>query len=276
MLLFTLEMLMPIFGRSLACLLSVTGLCSLYETAAFADGSEFKVGVEVLRDKYREPIAADTLVDEHADYGSVTGSYTYNIESTFVSFEGRASYGSDNYKSPSGLINDIPQYEGEGRLLGGLRVPFDDGSVVIGYIGLGSRYFFDKNKGNVTSTGLLGYDRRILQFYIPIGGTMHIKQDDWIYSPNLEFDFLGYGIVKSRLGDLPGLFNIENTQRKGFGWRGEFMVGQQYTDFGWEAGPFFRYWNVRESDIVTDPAGNQWQEPHNTRLQAGAGLRVNF
>ena len=57
------------------------------------------------------------------------------------------------------------------------------------------------------------------------------------------------------------------------------MIGQQYKYFGWEFGPFVRYWDMEDSDFVFPPGlppGFGFYEPHDTRIQYGAALRINF
>lgn len=245
--------------------------------ATLPTGSETKVGVEAFYDNYREPISPTVLVNEKAYFAGINGSYTYNWTEYMAAAELRGAYGRDNYKSPSGTINNISQYDAEGRLLGGFRLPSPSGGTVfVPYLGLGSRFFYDNSKGRVTNLGLLGYDRRILQFYMPVGLKAQVHDGNWIYSPMIEFDPLLAGKVNTRLGNISGLENINTTQHRGYGWRGELMVGQQYKSFGWEAGPYFRYWNIKDSNTATDSLGNVFYEPYNTRLQVGAGLRFIF
>jgi len=243
---------------------------------AYAEG-KFSFGLEGFTDNYEEP-EPGVEVDEHATYGSITAGYTYNFNNAyFVGMEGRGSYGRNDYKSVSGTADNIPQYETEARLLGGMRIPMQGGTTVfIPYFGLGSRFYYDNSNGVVTSLGAAGYDRRILQFYAPIGFKMEITSGAWTYSPMIEFDPLLLGKVNSRLGNVPGFYNITNTQKNGYGWRGEFMIGQKYQNYSWEAGPFFRYWKIDESETDTDQIGQVFVEPKNTRIQAGAGLRFNF
>lgn len=259
-------------------LATVSGMIACASAAALAtEGPEYKVGVEAFYDNYKEPISSTVEVNEKAYFGAVNGAYIYNWSQYMAAAELRASYGRDDYKSPSGTLSNIPQYEFEGRMLGGFRLPIDGGgSVFVPYLGLGSRYFFDNAKGLVTNLGAHAYDRRILQFYLPIGVSAHLYDNGWVYSPLLEFDPLLAGKVNTRLGSIAGYENINTTQHRGWGWRGEFMVGQQYKDFGWEAGPYFRYWDIKDSNTATDSSGNVFYEPQNTRLQAGASVRFNF
>jgi len=267
---------MEIRGKWLAAFAGALSSFLYGFSASAADENTFKVGVEAFEDHYREP-GATIDVNEHAYYGAIDLGYTHSWDNILGMIEARGSYGRDNYKSVSGQANDIPQYETEARLLGGVRVPMSTGDVFIPYFGLGSRFYYDNSKNVVTNTGFFGYDRRILQMYLPIGVRMeYTSEAGWTYAPTLEFDPLLWGNVNTRLQNIPGFFNIDNTQHHGYGWRGEFMVGQKSPSYSWEAGPYFRYWNMQDSDITTDPLGNSFIEPKNTRLQAGAALRLSF
>lgn len=263
-----MKRLMTIYTKRAACFLSVSAAC-LSHAALAADN--FSLGLEGFRDHYQEPDPG-VQVDEHADYGSVTGGWTHSYGRNFTGLDGRASYGKDDYKSTSGVDNGIPQYEFEARLRQGLNVAMGGGTLSP-YIGLGTRYFYDKSKDTVTNLGFYGYDRRILQFYAPIGATYTFTSGSWTFAPNAEFDPLLLGKVNSRLQNGGG-YNITNTQSagSGYGIRGEFMVGQK----GWQVGPFVRYWHINQSDTTTAPDGSQWVEPRNERLQYGAALRFLF
>jgi hypothetical protein len=250
--------------------------CAFGFTSAAHAENTYSVGLEGFRDHYQEPQPA-LRVDEHADYGSVTGSFTHSANNgSVVSLEGRGSYGNDDYKSTSGVAKNIAQYEADVRVLGGYRVPVAEGSVIIPYIGLGGRYFFDNADGTLTNTGFYGYDRRIMQLYAPIGVSWQLTDGGWSFTPKAEFDPMLIGKVNSRLGSIPGYYDITNTQHRGYGWRGELMVGQKDSDYSWEFGPFVRAWTVADSEVAQDPAGRRFLEPHNTRVQAGAALRVSF
>lgn len=240
----------------------------------------YSVGVEAFRDRYLEPGGVD--VDEHSEYGSITGSYMHKWpQHAFVSAEFRGSYGSDDYKSPSGFINDIPQYETDTRVVGGVVLPFMHGTMSP-FAGLGFRAFLDNNKGNVTNLNKFGYDRRIYQAYLPLGATYRFNYHNWIMAPTFEFDELLYGWVNSRLKNGGfGDDNVMNHQKAGggFGMRGDFMVGKMYDKFGWQAGPFVRYWSIKASDIQVKNVGGgltPLEEPKNTRLQTGLAAKILF
>lgn len=231
-------------------------------------------GIEGYYDEYKEDSVS--LVDQGI-FGSITATHDYYFNDTvFATLDGRGSYGSTDYESISGTIDDITQWEIEGRVLIGRDANLSDASRFRYYTGLGGRYFVDELEGKVSSLGFAGYDRRIFQLYLPVGITYEFRAYGLQFAPNLEYNHLLYGYVNSRLGVIPGLYDLENTQDEGYGLRGEFLVGDiNERGRGWQFGPFFRYWDIADSDIVTNPAGS-WIEPENTRLQAGAKLKFLF
>jgi len=231
----------------------------------------YSLGVEGFYDRYREPL---TDVTQTTDYGSVTGTYMHNFGGMVGALDGRASYGRDHYASADGTDSGIPQYEAEGRMRLGTNITSAGGSVLFPYVGGGVRYFVDKSKDTLTSLGFSGYDRRITQFYAPVGATYTCNLGGgWVMAPTAEYDQLISGNVNSRLQNDNG-YNINNSQHSGYGMRGEVMFGQDSNGHGWEFGPFVRYWNIKDSDIATAPDASQWIEPANTRLQAGLALKV--
>ena len=242
------------------------------------DAHRLMLGVEAFYDNYKEPETFPDL-NSHAHYGAVDIGYDYYFSPTgYAGFEGRVSYGRENYKSNSGSIHDIPQWEFDARFLGGSDNDLGGNHRIKVYAGLGSRYYLDKSKGEVTNLGALGYERRIFQIYAPIGATYEYPAYGLIFAPNLEIDPLLYGNVQSRLQSIPGYETFNNRQQlfSGVGVRGEFMVKQRYEGgMGWEFGPFFRTWNVADSELDFNGSGGG-MEPQNTRFQVGTKLKLLF
>ncbi|MEJ0010780.1 MAG: hypothetical protein WDN72_10105 [Alphaproteobacteria bacterium] len=99
----------------------------------------------------------------------------------------------------------------------------------------------DDGKGTVTSFGAGGYDRRILQYYMPVGTSYRFTSGGWSFRPTLEYDPLLLGKVKSDLAQVnPATYdNITNRQDpfRGFGLRAEFLMGPADPEpFGWKLG----------------------------------------
>ena len=233
--------------------------------------NRFSLGIEGYYDEYQEDSVALT---DTGMFGGINASYThYFRDDWYGEIDLRAAYGSTDYESISGTIDDINQWETDSRILAGYDSTTQGGGQRIkAYLGLGNRYFVDELKGKTASLGGLGYDRRIYQLYLPIGVTYAFPAYGLTFTPNFEFDKLLWGNVSSRLGTIPGFQNIENEQTEGYGLRAEFMVGQTNENGrGWQFGPFVRYWDIPDSKV---DAG--FIEPENTRLQAGAKLKVLF
>jgi hypothetical protein len=252
-------------GLPALLVLCTLGAVSVPATSQAIDSNNiFSLGVEGFYDRYREP---DYGVHEDAGYGSITGNFTHDIGNAFVGIDGRVSYGRDSYSSQDGTISDVPQWEYDFRLRGGDS--FNGmGGTFSPYLGLGLRYFEDEGKGTFTTLGYYGYDRRITQLYLPVGVTYsYLTAGNWTLAPNIEIDPLLWGNVNSRLQNDGGP-NENNTQHGGFGIRGEFMVGRDEGGYAWQFGPFFRYWDIPDSDFNSDGF-----EPHNERLQVGGKLR---
>ena len=241
----------------------------------FSRQNRFAVGVEGFYDHY-EVESVD--LTSRAQYGSLTAEFTHYYDPHwFNSIEARGSYGSEDYKSVSGTLKDVSQYEFEGRALAGYDVDYGNGRHFKPYIGLGARHYRDNGKDEVTSLGLAGFDRRITQFYLPIGFAFEFPAYGLQFAPRVEFDPLLYGNVSSRRGNVAGFENVENDQREGYGWRAEFMMGQvNERGAGWQFGPFLRMWHMRDSENETDSTGTNWVEPRNNRWQAGAAFKLLF
>lgn len=257
--------------RTLITTLSTIFITTLSTQSAFA-GNSYSIGVEGFYDNYQEP-DLDMQVDEHAKFASVDLAYDYTWSKYFAEFSARASYGKDDYKSLSGTIDGITQYEGEFRVIGGV-VPSERGFIQP-YYGFGTRIFYDNSKDLVTDTGALGYDRRITQFYAPIGLWYQSKGQYFDISSKGEFDIPLFGIVNTRFQNLGGP-DVVNYQRffKGYGLRGEVMLGKTLGKYTLQAGPFVRYWHYEASDITVVPGLGFGEEPKNDRLQAGAQIKV--
>jgi len=261
-------------AKKIIHILAAILLLTLMHPAMAEDAAnKFSIGTELYGERYQEPDIG-VQVNEHAIAGSLTGNYTHSFEQYFVGIDGRLSYANDDYKSVSGTDDNIPQYEGDIRIRGGLNMNLGD-VLISPYVGLGTRIFYDRSNNTETSLGYFGYDRHITQYYAPIGVTSVFNSGDWVISPTIELDPLLYGIVNSHLEDV-GLSNISNTQHSGYGIRGDFMIGKNIGNYTWQVGPFFRYWNIQQSNTVVTSDGSAWVEPKNNRLQAGAALKLLF
>ena len=237
--------------------------------------NQYSLGVDGFWDRYREPIAD---LETNSAFGGLTGSWTHYYDPLWFSkVELRGDYGREDYKSISGSEDGITAWEYDARMLAGYDKDTGGGGHIKPYLGLDMRYYREDGKGGVTSLDKEGYDRRILQFFLPVGVTYDMPTSSGYHLvPTLEGGPLLYGNVSSRLGNIPGNTNEVNHQHSGYEVRGDFMVDKLNAQGqGLEFGPFIRYYHVDDSDI-TGTGIDRGGEPNNSRLQVGGKASVLF
>ena len=243
-------------------------------------GGQITLGLQGYQDRYNEPGPG---VNVHTNYFGGVAGYTQRFgDHYFWTIDGRVAHGNESYNSPSGIVDNVPEYEGEARLTAGHEYAFES-SWLSAYTGLGSRIFRGDGKNHFTNLGAFDYDRRIEQLYAPIGATWRtLFIGHMTMTSSLEVDPLLIGSVNSRLSNGGGP-NVVNTQGflTGYGLRGEVMFGAPIADNKTvEFGPFFRYWNINNSTPNIQNCGgwvcNVLLEPDNKRTQIGITTRITF
>ena len=146
-------------------------------------------------------------------------------------------------------------------------------------MGFGLRYWND------TAQGSGGYEREILYLYSPIGfklaGPVSSK---WSWGFSGEYDLFWKGWVTSHLSDAdPGFNDPENHQSfgDGFGIRFSIQFRHHVSErFSWYIEPFFRYWDVEQSDYaILTYYGTPFDyvyEPENNTLCYGITVGFGF
>lgn len=262
-------------------LLTATALMAVFSSSAYATDT-FSVGIEGFRDVYKEPVVS---LRETGTLGSVTLGYNHGWNQYFAALGLRASHGESDYKSISGAIDDFPENEADIRGLGGITYNTDRGAVKV-YSGLGTRLYYQEGKGKVIRTPTqdsYGYDRRMMQFYLPVGVSYQMRYGDYTITPKGELDMLLFGKVQSRMNYIRNSSGVSygtitNTQQflSGYGLRSELMFGKSMGSYSVEAGPFVRFWSVGDSQTDASSLGVPFYEPENKRVQYGAAMRVVF
>lgn len=235
----------------------------------------WKFGIEGFYDEYRE----DSIdVKTKSNYFGFSMGYEYTAHGNtglYAAYDGRMGFGETDYKSPSGKIDGIEEKDYEGAVKLGYSFLQPSGLGITPYSGFGARFFDQSLGGEQTNLGAVGYDRRILQFYLPVGVNLRSVWNGWNVSSNLEYDHLLYGVVMSKLSQV-GFEDASNRQYDGFGLRGDIMFGETLENGArYEFGPYVRYWDIGDSELDSQTAGTVL-EPENTRLQLGASLKYMF
>ena len=213
------------------------------------------------------------------EIGLTLSSYSYSEPSLNVSmkatnvgidYTGRYAFGNDwfvlgyaNYNngpvkySGSGTQSGIPQYYFD--IKAAVGYDFDlQGIQLSPYIGIGYRFLDQQWGGTSTSTGALGYDRQSTYYYLPIGiiNRFAVSANKAIVETTLEFDYFLSGNQFSGLSTVNGTRNgftlanftdSNNSQKSGYGWNLTVM----YKTDTWGIGPYFKYWNIQQSETNT-------------------------
>ena len=246
---------------------------AIYSFAEPVKQNPWELGTEISHRKYKEP---GVMEQKGIMYG-LFGSYTYR-NSYMLKAEGLFNFGQVDYSSvSSGTMDNIDDYVVELRGLAGKDFPVSTGTVYTPYIGIGYRYLNDDMSGKLSSTNAAGYERESNYIYSPIGIEAVVAlENGWSCGTTLEYDYFWQGTQKSNIGSVPGYYDIENDQEKGYGFRGSVEFKKKGEKVDYAIKPFVRYWKIRDSEITTDPGGTSWIEPKNSTTEFGVQFAAKF
>ena len=239
----------------------------------------WEVGTEVGYIRYKEPSLG---VEFKGMVYGIYGIYNYRLtEETALArylnvlhVDGHLDYSIVDYKG-TGTASNINDFIFEPRIWLGKDFRFNEGRVTP-YVGLGYRRLFD-NFSSVDG----GYDRISQYLYAPVGFELAMPlAAQWHALFNPEFDIFIHGWQDSQLGDSNSAYpNIPNQQKKGYGLRGSVQLWRKFNNFTFSVTPYVRYWNIKQSDIVTK-TGSVFivtgYEPANTSMEIGSKIGVAF
>jgi len=129
------------------------------------------------------------------------------------------------------------------------------------FIGLGYRYLHNDSSHHPN-----GYLRKSNYFYLSVGFIFEYEYQQWLWQSTIEFNNLIQGIQYS--GRDGG---VTNKQDSGFGIKGNILMGRNTGHVTWLLGPYIKYWNIKDSDVVSGLI-----EPANNTLDIGLMLRFIF
>lgn len=253
---------------SICCLLLLLS-SNLY---ALDNQTTVQLGMYLSDITYTEP---DVMQEE----GSLTGfiaRYNSHKQGDFSALELHYATGYMDYEG-SGKMTDIPDTMFEIRGLLGSDTNVELGYQVTTYIGLGYRYLNDDSSGMLSNTLASGYEREQTYLYVPLG--LQIAQrpvpKKWYFSARLEYDFFLFGKNTSHLGDIPGYDDVSLNQNDGYGYRASIAFNKEITlGAAITIEPFYRYWNVSDSNVTYDSMGRGWIEPYNYSKEFGISLII--
>lgn len=230
----------------------------------------WEVGVQVSDYRYEEP---DVPVKIWGPRAGLTTAYTQTYTNKwFVKVDGRIGYGSLKYEG-SGTLDSVPDLVFEARGYFGKDFFPLRGVSLSPYAGLGFRHLYNDLRG-LSSTGASGYRRYSTYYYAPLGLSSRFNvSGKWSVSPTIEYDYFISGRQKSQFTDtgIPGLVDTNNRQSKGYGYRLSVMLEKE----AWAFGPWLHFWNIEDSDIVSNGV-DLGMEPQNETREYGIELKYRF
>ena len=240
-----------------------------------------EIGVTMASYSYSEPSLSVT--NNATNFGIAYEKIKSLQGNEFVLSEMEYVNGADNYTG-SGTAT-IPKYYYNLKLA--YAKSFSIGDYVLApYIGLGYRFLNQNGEGITSSTGDYAYSRQSTYVYIPIGVKRRDKlQSKAILETTAEFDYLIYGNQFSGLSMLnshgySSVPDINNKQNSGYGL---YLSAIYKNDDGWSYGPYYKYWNIAESEKVYAEfkSGSTWYsgyayEPANTTNEYGFKVMYKF
>jgi hypothetical protein len=225
------------------------------------------------------------MQDNGIMYG-VNGAYqlTYK-DMVFLRPEARVVYGEVDYKNWRGADhrnNGIPSMIVEPRLLGGGNIHISPHFKLSPYLGVGFRYKWDDVSDMKSQANISGVKRINKTWYIPIGSRFTYNFNyQWFIQGMAEYDWFISGrqlsYAKERYPS-PLVFK----QKKGWGARGELLIGHHFDKVSVAFGPYMNYWKIEETKYVAYQWMSEWgevftgsaYEPKNITKEIG--LKLNF
>jgi hypothetical protein len=237
------------------------------------------LGLTISGYQYKEP-SLDAVINSALVGIDYTGTYAFGND-WFIRADARYAYGSAKYTG-SGTQSNIPYSYYDLRGLFGYDFSFSElgGFVLAPYAGIGYRYLFDNQAGQTTS-GANSYNRSSNYMYLPIGVTHRMTINDvHKLETAFEYDYLIQGTQVSHLSQAaPYLPDVTNQQFRGYGLR----LSSMYQFSEWSVGPYITYWNIQNSNVVTQPitVGKtvyrlSAQEPANTTMKQASRFLTLF
>jgi hypothetical protein len=274
-------------------------IAALLAGAALAPGAAqaqtrggFEAGVEVFDYSYRERSEGKTVVRDDGPFVGVALGYVETLgNGWFLRANLAGAAGSVDYRSDGSILDEEPgesrlenvsQGIGHFELQVGRDFMLSEGVSLTPFIGLSSRVLNDRSGGEESDDGLLGYDREVGYFYVPLGLALRHKLGTrGAITFSAQYNHLIGGSAESKFSELdPELPDVKVDLNGGSGFGlsaiADIPLGRNPIRFG----PFLRSWSIDQSKsfVITNPDDPtetlELAEPKN--LTTEIGLRLSF
>lgn len=261
----------------------VAALALLHPASAAAQVSGgHSLAFEVYSHEYEEEVGGTFFMSNKGPFVSARYAYVWKFDSKFIEVSPSVALGSVDYESAgTGTIDGTFNSTVILEVRGGNEFQVAEGVFVIPWVGLGYRNHYDAKGGEISSTGAAGYDRVSEYWYLPVGVTMSVPMGGaWMLEPAASYRFFLGGTQTSYISDVsPTCTDLKNDQNDGYGFEASLGFRTALNGSNLTFGPFFRYWDIDDSDIGYFACGGTLFagiEPKNTTTEIGVRLRLGF
>ncbi len=245
----------------------------------------FEIGAEAFDYSYRERFEGDVVARDDGTFGGLTAGYVETIGGgLFLRAKLSVDFGSVDYRSEDGRIDNVSQSIGQLELHLGKDFALGNGATLTPFVGLASRVLEDESGGKETELGFLGYDREVSYAYVPVGAaaTFPLGSGSQLVL-SAQYNWVVGGDAKSKFSDLdPELPDVKLELNSGSGIEASAMARFSLGGNAIAFGPFVRHWRIDQSDELrlTDPDGSGESillfEPKNRTTEVGVRLTFAF
>ena len=245
----------------------------------------FEIGAELLDYSYRERFEGEVVARDDGKFGGATFGYVETIGGgLFLRAKMTLDYGSVDYRSDDGGIDNVSQSIGQLELHLGKDFALGNGGTLTPFVGLASRALEDKSGDKETELGFIGYDREVSYAYVPVGAAATLplgSGSDLILSA--QYNWVVGGEAKSKFSDLdPELPDVKLDLESGSGFEASAIARFKLRGNAVGFGPFVRHWSIDRSEelVLKDPEGSgetiTFLEPKNRTTEVGVRLTFAF
>jgi hypothetical protein len=245
-------------------------LCAGNAFAQERSETTLETGFEHYQETYRETVNGAPFMQEKSDMNGVYANLNMPLSmSDALAFSVRYAAGKSKYTggkmgAPYGslIIHDLDRYSAELTAAYEFHLLYMTPSAGIGY-----RRLVDR----LDQAGAGGYKRTSEYMFLTVGvsSIYDLTSLGVQLTPRAEYRYLLRGRQHSA--------DIVNEQHSGEGLELSVALSGQLTPtMGWRVTPYYRYWQIADSDQVDSPAGGTLMEPRNTTQEIGARVSLTF
>lgn len=253
-------------------LLVLSVLCS-----SFVSARQYELLLGPYLSQFKTKETESSAKEKGGLYG-IFGRYESHFDGAAVLFDLAYASGDLDYEG-DGEADNIANSMVEIRGAIGRDFLWKEKYRITPFVGMGYRNLNDDANKRTTSTGEDLYREETIYVYNPIGVRVLSLSEEgaWIIGGRIEYENFINGKVNRQLSATSNYDDVTLRQGNGRGFRFSMDFTHLLTDDGRGIiiEPFYRYWDIAESDTVVNDNGS-WVEPENTSSEWGVNVMLSF